>query len=69
MTIRMNCFNNKKIALVNNSDKHLDLGFKCDLIKNENININNINKSEILNDYDFILIYDKKQDKKRNEKY
>ena len=47
-----------KVALINNTDRKLELDFDYDEIKNSGININNINKSELNNYYDFILIYE-----------
>lgn len=58
----MSC-NNKKIAFINKSNKDIKFDFKYEQIKDENIDIKNINKSNILQDYDFILIYDKKINK------
>lgn len=62
----MSC-NNKKIAFINKGNKDIKFDFKYEQIKDENINIKNINKSNILQDYDFILIYDKKLTKHKNE--
>lgn len=62
----MSC-NNKKIAFINKSNKNIKFDFKYEQIKDENISVKNINKSDILKDYDFILIYDKKLTKHKNE--
>ena len=53
-------YNNKKIAFINKSSKQIKFDFDCDKIKNDDIDIKNINKSSLTEDYDFILIYDKK---------
>ena len=60
-------YNNKKIAFINKSDKDIKFNFDYEEIKDENIDVKNINKSDILKNYDFILIYDKKIIKHKNE--
>lgn len=62
----MSC-NNKKIAFINKSNKDIKFDFDYKEIKGENIDVKNINKSNLLKDYDFILIYDKKITKHKNE--
>ena len=62
----MSC-NKKKIAFINKSDKDIKFNFDYEEIKDENIDVKNINKSNLLKDYDFILIYDKKIIKHKNE--
>ena len=61
----MSC-NNKKIAFINKSDKDIKFDFKYTKIEDESVDVKNINKSNILKDYDFILIYDKKLTKHKN---
>lgn len=58
---------NKKIGFINNSKELLKFDFEYEKIEDSGVNIKNINKSEILKDYDFILIYDKKCSKNKNE--
>ncbi|MBO4956870.1 MAG: hypothetical protein J6C50_03460 [Rickettsiales bacterium] len=62
----MSC-NNKKIAFINKSNKDIRFNFDYKELKDKNIDIKNINKNDILKDYDFILIYDKKLTKHKNE--
>ena len=64
----MSC-NNKKIAFINKSNKDIRFNFDYKELKDKNIDIKNINKNDILKDYDFILIYDKKLTKHKNEQY
>lgn len=64
----MSC-NNKKIAFINKSNKDIRFNFDYKEPKDKNIDIKNINKNDILKDYDFILIYDKKLTKHKNEQY
>lgn len=60
-------YNNKKIAFINKSNKDIKFNFDYEEIKDESIDVKNINKSNLLKDYDFILIYDKKIIKHKNE--
>ena len=62
-------YNNKKIAFINKSNKDIRFNFDYKELKDKNIDIKNINKNDILKDYDFILIYDKKLTKHKNEQY
>lgn len=50
------CF---KIGFVNNTDEKVDLDFEYEIIENSGININNVDKSELCDCYDFILILEK----------
>lgn len=48
-----------KIAFINNTEQNIDFDFKYEKIEDTNLNVNNINKSDLNNYYDFILIMEK----------
>ena len=45
-----------KIAFINNTDKEVSFDFDYTKLDNTGLDVNNINKSSIIKDYDFILI-------------
>lgn len=45
-----------KIAFINNTDKEVSFDFDYTRLDNTGLDVNNINKSSIIKDYDFILI-------------
>ena len=54
----------KKIAFVNNSGRAIKFDFDYEELDSCDVNLKNINKkTDLLKNYDFILIYDKKQQK------
>ena len=54
--IQQNKQKTNKIAFINNTNNKVDFDFEYVALNNTGLNVNNINKSSVINDYDFILI-------------
>ena len=51
-----------KIAFINNTNKEVSFDFDYTGLDNTGLDVNNINKSSIVEDYDFILILEENKD-------
>lgn len=55
-----------KVAFINNTKNKVSFDFEYTELDNTGLNINNINKSNIIKDYDFILILEDNEDEQRS---
>lgn len=55
-----------KIAFINNTDKEVNFDFDYTKLDNTGLDVNNINKSSIIKDYDFILILEENKNEQQS---
>lgn len=55
-----------KIAFINNTDKEVNFDFDYTRLDNTGLDVNNINKSSIIKDYDFILILEENKNEQQS---
>lgn len=55
-----------KIAFINNTDKSTDFDFEYTQLVGTGLNVDNINKSDIINDYDFVLILEESNNEQQS---
>lgn len=55
-----------KIAFINNTNKEVNFDFDYTRLDNTGLDVNNINKSSIIKDYNFILILEENKNEQQS---